>query len=262
MEALIVGDSHGNISFMKAILEIAYEHGYPGVFHVGDFGWWPTQKDNAFVNYVDKKSKSLGLFVWALDGNHDFPGANPIDLRGYLPWKIKNTDLTCNKDDEFWYNHTGLKWIPRGSHTIIDNKRVGFIGGAVSIDRNIQNKRGTYFVDEMLTAEDVEYIKQMGEIDILISHDRLGIPPHMAKWSFGEVTDAYLLRQNGRFKEIYNVLNPKIHFHGHYHTQYTSQDEEWPGCFTVGLAYESLDAFIGFNFETLEITKPSYIKEN
>lgn len=168
MEAMIVGDTHGNIAAIKAIIEITVEHEYSLMIHLGDFGWWPTTGPNPFVITADEHAKHHNIVLWAIDGNHDFPGLDINDRRGYQSWRYTPENL----------QEPGLHWIPRNTLLEIDERYVAFIGGAVSIDRLAQERRDTWWHEEMLTDEDVDNARALGEVDILFSHDRLDIPPH------------------------------------------------------------------------------------
>lgn len=247
----MVGDIHGKIHVADGILRIAAEDGYQYVIQVGDFGWWPTSGGNPYIAFCNKLAKELGIVLWVIDGNHDYPGKHQQDQRGYLHWRITEDNAQL----------PGLHWIPRNTTMMINDKRVAFIGGAVSVDRSHSEKNPYWFAEELLTDIDVAEAQALGEVDILISHDRWGIPPHFRQSAFAEHVMIALHNQHYRWSQIIPVLRPKIHFHGHFHDRYDSVDEEIEGCHTIGLGAEDWSSFVGFNFDTFEITNPEIIKE-
>lgn len=242
MKSLMVGDTHGNLKYMHAMIDIAHTNGMDNIIHVGDFGWWPGGWKE-FIWYCDRWARQHELPLWVIDGNHDFPGANDTDKNGYRSWQFTALNLY----------EPGLKWIPRCTLLNIDDLNVAFIGGAVSVDQWEQNQRGTWFPEEALTDEDVEAAEKLGKVDILISHDRRGIPPMFHKYNFKPIVEVALVEQELRWREILKTLQPSMHFHGHFHVKYNSMDEERLGTETIGIGAEDYDGFIGFDFETLEI---------
>ena len=250
MRALMVGDSHGNQEHIHAVVAVAKENDFDMIVHVGDFGFWPVHPVNRFVELTEKLAVQAGLPFLVIDGNHDYPGNEEDDINGFRSWKFDPDTLL----------KPGVKWMPRGTVLVIDGKRVMFLGGGISVDLKHRKEGYSWWASEILSEEDIEACRKQGEVDILLSHDRMGIPPVLHQLSFGITVDEMIVVQEHRFRQILQEVNPKLHIHGHFHVKYDVENEEWEGCRTVGLDAENFDSICGLDFETMEVTWPRHDK--
>lgn len=111
------------------------------VIQVGDLGWAPG------------RMKGWGHVPWKyhfIDGNHD-----------HLPSLLKH--------EEPAEVAPGLIYCPRGSTLTLDGRRVGFLGGAKSIDREWRVEGKEWWPEEELTPEDADPLRDQA-IDLLITH--------------------------------------------------------------------------------------------
>lgn len=270
MKILALGDVHG---FTSAVCNLALpqadKHDIKTIIQVGDFGYWEHADEGK--RYLDKVSKHLvrrGIEMWWLDGNHE---NHPMLWDKYKP----------SGPNGFLEVRPNLWYMPRGSVFKLGNVRCLVLGGAFSIDKawRVQKElrdagilRPTdyisgskymaqdYFVGsdfvhklwwptEMITDDEVATaIKNVGDepIDIMFSHDcptGVSIPGihSVDKWKYPQTWE-----NRDRLLEVFQVAQPKLLVHGHYHTAYTARlplkEEGW-GCRIEGLANDGNQGF-------------------
>ena len=118
------------------------------ILQCGDFGYWPR-----FYNFNQgnkKLIKNKNVKIYWCDGNHeDFDSIK----------KIENNEILPN-----------IFYMKRGSIlTLEDGRKVLFIGGAYSIDKDARIPGDTWFPEEEITQKDI-YDLPDEKIDIVISH--------------------------------------------------------------------------------------------
>ncbi len=115
MRVLIVGDVHGRHDALVALLrQVQVDYRIEAAIQVGDFGFYPqTMARGAELRYP------VPLYV--IDGNHE----DHIWLG-----KMYRAGLTAT-----WQATANLFYQPRGSVVTIGGSRVGFLGGALNVDR-------------------------------------------------------------------------------------------------------------------------------
>ena len=225
-KVMLIGDSHGNYGFLVQALEAAVTAECDLAISLGDFGFWPQNpqaKGKRFDNKVKKVAQTLEIPLWVIDGNHDFPGAVRGD--GGYRWV---TDV----DGDFQH-------VSRGSVRDIDGVRFGFMGGAVSIDRGGRTLDRSYWVEEMVTEDDVERAVENGLVDVWLTHDAVGVPPVLEPRVWKRDLEYDLRVQRERMQEVFNALKPRLHVHGHFHVRYSAPT---PYGAVVGLGCENSSA--------------------
>lgn len=102
-------------------------------------------------------------------------------------------------------------WSGGSVLTLADGRKVLFIGGALSIDREYRILGESWFVEETITQRDIEELPD-DDIDIVISHtaplefkcvdyhDKFGIDPSRQALSY-----------------VLEKYHPKLWYHGHMH---------------------------------------------
>lgn len=142
-----VGDIHGNINALVKIIDHlkAQWPSISAIIQVGDFGLYPEkiahlQRINPFVP------------IYAIDGNHEY---FPLVTQ----W-VKETEIAPN-----------IFYMPRGTVKDIDGRKIGFLGGAASVDKQlrIQYKMGWY-PEEVVTQKDISKFDGVDKLDILVTH--------------------------------------------------------------------------------------------
>ncbi len=144
---IVVGDIHGEWNQLNLIIERERPQ---AVFSVGDFGYWPR---------IDKRSWSLdgiknqGIPIYWAPGNHeDWWSLGELDERG-------QSEVAPN-----------IFYMKRGSTLLLnDGRRVLFMGGADSIDKNVRRIGVDWFPDEIVSQRDILDLPDV-PVDIVISH--------------------------------------------------------------------------------------------
>jgi hypothetical protein len=148
----ILGDIHGDFFVLGEKVRQAKEKGAVAVIQVGDFGYYPRL-------IAKLRQLDLVLPVYWIDGNHE---AHEYFL-----------------DDPNTQTHTNVMFVPRGSVIEIDGRRIAFMGGASSVDKESRLMYGMHWsVLENIRPRDVsrmqeELAKVNNKVDMFISH----VPP-------------------------------------------------------------------------------------
>lgn len=213
---LVAGDWHGQQNWGLRVLREASKAGdIQGILHVGDLAaLWPSaggpQTEDKFTRLLKKWLVEYDQTLWFADGNHDH---HPV-LR----------DLPLNKEG-FGVISERLLYAPRGHGFNLGGKRIGFLGGALSIDRMHRVPGRTWWPEEELTAEEVDRISSGGPLDVMITHEvpagitltsnlRDPLPEELAYASYQQrllVADA-----------VANT-KPQLVFSGHHHQRVTQR---------------------------------------
>jgi predicted phosphodiesterase len=246
---MLLGDSHGNAKYIQAALNLASELGIPRVVQLGDFGVWPGEEGRVFLNAVNESSISTGVRFDFIDGNHeDF---NQLDV--------------YERESERAYDgsvliRSNVHWWPRGSVTTIANKTVGFLGGAVSVDRNMRKENKSWWSQERLTISQVDSLikNASGAVDVLLTHDAPRCVPMVGSgtWPSELIKDSDDMR--GLLDQAILSLRPALVCHGHWHTLHysTSNLRGWKFK-TLGAGADSLvEGVCIVDFADLSIHRP------
>ena len=181
------GDIHGAWeSFYYKLDKVPEDH---VVIQVGDIGIWPQ-------NWEDI---SLPRPVYFIDGNHEyFPYLNGIsEVREIRP---------------------NLFYCPRGSVLELDGRRVGFLGGAESIDKYWRRIGISWFPEESISQADYYKALEMGSVDILVTHT----PPLeiVKEVSMIEDLPGWVNLSAGMVSSVWKELGKPILVSGHMHCNY------------------------------------------
>lgn len=199
----VVGDIHGQFEALQRINRFAS----PGdtIIQVGDFS---TSEYTKMI--WEQLYPRVVCRVLYIDGNHE-----NFDIIDTWP------------KDGLYEVANGLFYVPRGTVMEIEGLRIGFLGGAESVDRYRRNKEGedkTWWHQESILQEDVDRLVQNAgglDLDVLITH----CPPNSAKMGFFPKLDteswdlpSNWTDQSCELVDVAMVLtNPKKVFCGHMH---------------------------------------------
>ena len=198
MRVLILGDTHGYRIEMSRAQRKAADLECDAILQLGDFGYWPRAGGSRFLKETSKKAKHLGIPVYWVDGNHeDFAHLHEnFDKDSDLPVKIRDY----------------VYWCPRGSSWEWGGVSFLAMGGAASIDRRTRVLGHSWFLEEMISDEDVAKAQPT---QVLVSHDAPINPLQLTGRHFKVDEDSEFCRQ--QLRKVVNIAQPELVLHGHYH---------------------------------------------
>jgi|LSQX01.2.fsa_nt_gb Icc-related predicted phosphoesterase len=220
MSIIIAGDFHGKFGPVNTLIA-KYKPSI--ILQCGDFGWWPRfhgqeykigYMKTAIWNQYSLNNKDTKIF-WC-PGNHE-------------DWESLN-GITKNNNEVM----PNVFYLERG-HIIElpDHRKILFIGGALSIDRDNRIERSPYFGwfhEETISQIDIETLPDEN-IDIIISHtapNEFIIKNGNLNYPHDPSRDAlsYVLKK----------YQPKLWYFGHMHKFQTGKfnDCEWTCLSAVG----------------------------
>lgn len=233
---LVVGDTHGNYNFMRSAIDVAIENDIDLIIQVGDFGFWPHERDelnrpfpdpvHGFAANINNYAKSNQFPVWVIRGNHD--------------WRQEADTFTGDLD-----LIPGLHFIRDGSRIKINRHTALFTGGAVSVDYHSRTEGYSWWADEVTSEQDVHASIEGGPVDVWFTHDSVACPPTKRPLSFGATIDPWLAVQRNHMEQIFHTVQPKLHVHGHWHCRYSAETSYGH---VVGLDCESNSALLVMEF--------------
>ena len=210
----IMGDVHGSVQATAYGLKLFKAQGIDTVVQVGDFGFWPGEYGQKFLNAVSEHLTDNDQNLIVVPGNHE----------DYNQLKHLSSD-----EDGFHMSRTRIKVAPRGHRWSQDGVSFVALGGAPSVDRSyrVAQQRRTshplWWIDEAITDEDVQTTVSGGYADVMFAHDapfgveqieRFIAPnPH----GFAKQDLMYALEGRERMRTAVEGVSPKIFCHGHYH---------------------------------------------
>jgi len=116
MKVLLLGDVHGDHTALAALLaRVRQVHGIGAAIQTGDFGFFPS------LFAPDFKGGRLPVPVYAIDGNHDD--------HAWLHQATRKGEVAR------WRDLYNIHFQPRASLVTLEGVAVGFLGGALHVDR-------------------------------------------------------------------------------------------------------------------------------
>ncbi len=212
MKILFCGDFHANWSEVHRMLDHHLDGSIDLVVQVGDFGYWPNSIREMYgvENLLDDRDMQL-LFV---DGNHENHEAlAELEAPGPFFGSMKVT------------NH--IHWMPRGSILEYEDLKIGFFGGASSLDKQWRTPGYDWFSTETPTDEDLQVlydnVVRYGTPDVMITHEvpiiagpRYDEGHHGAMFPKVDRDIADRLRK-GIMMQAYDIVQANLWFYGHHH---------------------------------------------
>ena len=214
---IITGDIHGDWKYLNTLLNKKKPN---KIIICGDFGYWPHMHKSKKFHKKGESWDQYGIKnpvteVFWLDGNHENHEEIAIMVAKYgyhLPIKINDFEEANN------FKYKPVYYLPRCSSLNLNNYRCLFIGGALSIDKDLRIEGVSWWRNEVISYSD--YLNfPTGNYDIIFSHTiptsirlKLNIPI----WNSGkmkdqscDILDAALLR-----------YKPKRWYFGHFHKEF------------------------------------------
>jgi hypothetical protein len=248
---LLVGDAHGNAAFVQTAIECAARQGITRILQLGDFGIWPGPEGIEYLSRVESQARRHRVRVDFLDGNHE-------DYTQLEAWREDNE----RAEDGSVIVRPHIHWWPRGSVAQWHGRRVGFLGGAVSVDRLSRWPYQSWWPQEEITADDLTALETNttadgGTLDVLFTHDTTNFVhlPSRRAWPAEVLADATASRE--LIDTALVRLRPTLLVHGHWHMRYraTAEIPGHPPVRVEGLGAEDPDLALAIlDLETLEIS--------
>ena len=207
----IAGDWHINTDWAVRTLESIADAGVSTVYHVGDFGFWPGQYGQDYLDAVDATLERLGQTLLVTMGNHD----DYVFADSLVPAE----DGTLPVTDRISIASRGHRWS-------VDGVSFVSLGGAASINFQDLTEGIDWWRQEAITYGDVMRTVAGGQADVMIAHDAPNGVPALSVNSKNDNSklsvEALQYAAESRYMMTHAVdgVRPKVFFHGHYHKAY------------------------------------------
>lgn len=207
---ILVGDVHGEWAELERVLERVPSGSH--VLVIGDFGFYP-----GLPGWPPPKMRPDLVKMW-FRGNHE----NHMFL-------VDSTMIDCDEPvitpgSDWWF-------IPDGTVFDVNGKSVLIVGGGDSIDadqrKQLEDTLGivTWFPEEEVSLELIEQLKQLSDIDIVLSHT----PP--STFYIPGLTP-FESKSRNRLASLQEALKPRQWFFGDMHRSVHGRHN---GTYWVGL---------------------------
>lgn len=214
MKVAIAGDWHGNTGWALSVISAAALAGACAIVHTGDFGLWPGDWGERYLDTVDQALDELAMALIFVDGNHEDHGQ-------LATWPRAGTGAHEIRGN--------IGHLPRGYRWEWDGKTWLALGGAVSPDRAMRTPGHSWWPEEAITDADVQRCIAGGPADVMITHDAPAttgaLSGYLASNGFrmsGQLLhECYMSRM--RVREVVDAVQPQLLVHGHYHHRYDDQ---------------------------------------
>lgn len=210
MPILIVGDLHGDLKRLELVCEFAEQKNIQHLIAVGDCG---------FVNISRHTLEILSrynCFIDWIDGNHED-----------YPYLLSEYGADPHKGDCSIIRGHRLIHIGRGFSMDLYGRKAVFCGGATT--PGFYN--GIRHPEEVISYADVSRSISHTDSHLLFTHEAPNTA-HVSHHIRGHL-DENCAASRKQIEEIVTTLEPKYHFHGHYHLSYR---EKFGPTTVIGLA--------------------------
>lgn len=148
----LIGDVHGSYAAINVLL--TYSSPGDAAIIIGDVGLGFLNPKSEIYNltHLNNRLVKAGLTLYLLRGNHDNPAI-------WCDGRINNS---------FYDKFSNIKLVKDFSVLEINGKRIGFVGGAISVDRTYRKEGVDWWSNEAVVQS--EEIKNLTNLDILLTH--------------------------------------------------------------------------------------------
>lgn len=202
MRILIAGDTHGDRTNVASLLDHAYNNNCSKIMILGDFGYFEhIPQYPSFVKSISNEAVKSDIDIHWIKGNHD----NHEMLNRLYGSNISTIapNVIYHPNCSTWY------W---------DGVKFGSMGGAYSIDKAQRTIGYDWWVEEEISNQDLYNSVNMGNVDILFSHD---CPLNGNVSDYCDFTlNANSLENARKLQYVVDNVKPYLLFHGHFHLRY------------------------------------------
>lgn len=202
---MICGDWHCDTRHVRKVIKQAHDMGIKTIMQVGDFGLWTGEPEGfGYLDTMNEECRKWGVKVYFVAGNHD-------DWND-LGWMEKHHAKTYAG---LTIVRSHIRYTGRVKRWAIDGKVFQAVGGAVSIDKARRTLNKDWWAQEQIPEKVVYGLEQAGRrADYLLTHDA----PTCAPFRFRLKDDLDSTMHRQLMDRIGRAVQPKLWFHGHYHT--------------------------------------------
>lgn len=201
MKAVFLGDIHGNFYVLDNIIR---SDNPDLIIQVGDFGIYP--------GYYDKVKTQNDTPVYFCRGNHenhDILGLYPANEITSLSFKIES-DINFPESKNIYF-------CSDGSILELNNKKILFVGGANSIDKNLRVEGVSWWRQEvpsnLESCRILDIADRNRDINIIVSHT---MPESLCEKIYPNPIDSDPTRK--LLDRILEMIHPSLWVFGHFHS--------------------------------------------
>ena len=212
-KVMVAGDWHGSGAWAQKAIWHGHKAGAEVVVHLGDFGFWTDCSDTTkYLRHIQRTLEDTDTVLYWVDGNHEDHD------------RIKTTGGNLPEYPRIVYLPRGFRWEWHGKTWMA-------LGGAHSVDRLMRTPGRSWWPDEHLSEDQVEYASRPGAVDVMVCHDcpdGVAIPGiHAIEkqlsdpqgfWPPSEIAASFAHRM--KLSRVVQAVRPKVLYHGHYHVRY------------------------------------------
>jgi hypothetical protein len=209
----IAGDWHGNLPWVHSAIPRLHRQApdVTTIFHLGDFGLFPTPAGREFLTTVDDVSAVAGIErVWVTPGNHEHWGELTHQFSTH-PGEVVQLSRAV--------------WVlPRGYRFTVGGKRWMSFGGAASLNLGWRTQGQEWRNLEAPTDNDVRAATAEGPVDVLLTHETVNGGTREVKsilaenpMGWGPTALDYSAASRRRVTQVWEAAHPTVLAHGHIH---------------------------------------------
>lgn len=209
----LIGDVHGNNVFLEEAVVALAGAGVDSLVQLGDFGhvWAGSDRELRVLQKLDTLLELVGRDLWIVPGNHegyDAINALPPDADG----------VRCLGE------HRRVRILPRAGTATAAGRRVGWLSGAASVDRDLRGP-GTWWAAELPTDDEAAPLYDASRpLEVVFAHDALDsaalrqrIAPMRPLWPPASLAYAEEARVQFHNRVLYALSDGGLVVSGHYH---------------------------------------------
>jgi predicted phosphodiesterase len=202
---IVLGDIHGDF---KTITFFARKNKFKepqNLIQVGDFGAGFSKFFLDEMEFLNNELRDSNITLYVIRGNHD----DPKFFTGEYEW-------------------SNIKLLKDYTTLVIEDKKVLFVGGAISIDRLHRIENVSWWADEIFNFDEKKLVEFDG-IDIVVTHNA---PNFVYPQTFNHLVMSFashdpnllidLTFERESINKMYQILIKKNNiehwFYGHFHT--------------------------------------------
>ena len=166
----LAGDWHGNYAWAERALRHLKDRGVGTIYHLGDFGIWPSQNRDWYLEKLNNLCHVLDMYIWVTPGNHEnwdwLDAIHGVD-NGVAPHQILPGRVGTQR----------LLVLPRGYRWSHAGRTFLSLGGAPSVDYSMRTAGQDWFLGEIIPAEVADTVASAGHAAVPRPTESAGCGP-------------------------------------------------------------------------------------